>query len=127
MPGRKILGLLIFCNLLIASNCFCQSDDNPRYLYHEDDVKSPGLFHEYHHRPWRTSIDAGLVFGFASVTGITANYVNGVSAKTGYTFGLIEEMPIQSRSYIDFGIEILQDGLSFNSYFFAPGASFLYD
>jgi len=125
MQGRKILGLLIFINLLITSKSFCQ--DDPMYLYREGTVASPKVFHEYHNRPWKTSIDAGIVFSFAGVPGIYSNYVNGVSGSTGYTFGLIEEIPVQKRSYIDVGIEILQDGLSFNSYFFAPGASFLYD
>ena len=126
MPGRKVLGLLILFNFLLAGRSFCQND-NPKYLYHEDAVKTPGLFEEYHDRPWKTSIDAGIVFGFASVNGISANYVSGVSAKVGYTFGLIEEIPFQRHTYLDVGIEILEDGVSFNSYYFAQGASFLYD
>lgn len=125
MPGRKFRWLLVFINVLIAGNSFCQ--DDPTYLYHEDPVTSPGVFHEYHKRPWKTSIDAGLLFGFAGVSGVYTNYVNNISSKTGYTFGLIEEIPIQRRSYIEIGAEILQDGLSFNSYFFAPGASVVYD
>jgi len=127
MPGRKILGLLILFVVLLSSKSFCQKDDDPMYLYHEGGVASPKTFKEYHNRPWKTSIDIGLVFGFASVPGIYSNYVNGVSASTGYTLGLIEEIPIQKRCYIDVGVEILQDGVSFNSYFFATGASFLYD
>lgn len=127
MPGRKVLGLVTLLVLLINGKALCQQEDNPMYLYHEGGVASPKVFHEYHNRPWKTSIDAGIVFGFASVPGIYANYVNGVSASVGYTFGLVEEIPVQKRCYIDVGIEILQDGLSFNSYFFAPGASFLYD
>ena len=125
MPGRKILGLIFLFNILISGQSFCQ--DQNYYLYHPDEVPLGHVFHEYHNRPWKTSIDAGIVFSFASVPGIYANYVSSVSASTGYTFGIIEEIPVQRRSYIDIGVEILQDGLSFNSYFFAPGASFLYD
>ena len=120
MPGRKILGLTFFFTLLIAGKSFCQDDS--WYLYHQNPVTSPGLFQEYGSRPFKTSIDAGLLFGFASASGIYANYVNGVSAKVGYTFGLIEEIPIQRHSYIEIGAEILEDGVSFNSYFFAPGS-----
>jgi hypothetical protein len=125
MPGRKILGLILLFIVLISGKSFGQ--DDPMYLYHEGLVATPKTFHEKKPRPWKTSIDAGLVFGFASVPAPYSNYVNGVSASTGYTFGLIEEIPVQKRCYVDIGIEILQDGVSFNSYYFAPGASFLYD
>jgi len=113
-------------NLLLGGKSFCQNDDS-KYLYHDKRVNTPGLFEEFHNRPWKTSIDAGVVFGFAGVGGIYSNYVNGISAKIGYTFGLVEEIPFQRHTYLDIGIEILQDGVSFNSYYFAPGASFLYD
>lgn len=125
MRRRRIHGVIVLFSLLINGKSFCQ--DNPTYLFHDDGVSTPKLFHEYHNRPWKTSIDAGLVFSFGGVTGIYKNYVSGISGNTGYTFGLIEEIPFQRRSYIDVGIEILQDGVTFNSYFFAPGASFLYD
>lgn len=125
MPDRKFRAILFFLFILITGNSFCQ--DDPTYLYHENPVVPRGVFQEFHNRPFKTSIDAGLVFGFSGVGGVYSNYVNGLSAKVGYTFGLIEEIPIQRHSYIEIGAEILQDGLSFNSYFFAPGASVVYD
>lgn len=125
MPGRKILGLLfIFCWVISGQTV---GQDDPTYLFHQDQVGTHPTFQQSHGRPWKTSIDAGLVIGFSSVTGIYTNYVNGLSAKTGYTFGLVEEIPVQNRSYIDIGVEILQDGVSFNSYFFSPDASTIYN
>jgi len=128
MPVRKILGLLILIFSLITGRGFSQSkQDKSDYLYHKEFVPSPKVFQEVKKRPCKTSIDAGLVFGFAGSTGYTANYINGLSASTGYTFGLIEEIPFQKRNYVEVGVEILQDGISFNSYYFAPGYSFLYN
>jgi Outer membrane protein beta-barrel domain len=125
MPGKKIRGLLLLINVFIAGKSFCQ--DDPTYLFHPNPVTPPGVFQEQRRRAFKTSIDAGLVFGFTGVSGVYTNYVSGMSAKVGYTFGLIEEIPVQRRSYIEIGAEIFQDGLSFNSYFFAPGASVVYD
>ncbi len=125
MPGGKILGLVILFCLLMGNKSFCQ--DDPTYLFHEDRVTSHAPFQEFHNRPFKTSIDAGVVFGFTGVSGIYTNYVNNLSAKTGYTFGLIEEIPVQKRSYVDIGIEILQDGVSFNSYFFSFDGSSIYN
>jgi len=126
MPLRKISGLFILLFVvLIARNGYSQS--NSVFYYHEGTPPSPHPYVEPTGRPWKMSIDAGLVFGFASVSGIYSNYVSGISASTGYTFGLIEEIPVQKRSYIEVGFEILEDQVKFNSYFFAPGASFLYD
>jgi hypothetical protein len=124
MTVRKPLGLLILVSVLLTAKGYSQQS---LYLYHADDVATPRTYEENTGRPCKTSIDAGWVIGFAGTSGYTANYVNGISAKNGYTFGLIEEIPVERRSYIDVGIEILKDGLSFNSYFFAPGYSFLYD
>jgi hypothetical protein len=124
MPDRKILGLILIFSLMLGQRAICQDDPSD---FHQDQVISRAPFQEAHGRPFKTSIDAGLVIGFSSVAGIYTNYVNGLSAKTGYTFGLIEEIPFQRRSYLDVGIEILQSGLSFNSYFFSPDASTIYN
>lgn len=125
MPGRKILGLLfVFC---WAMSKQVMAQDDPTYLFHEDRITSPAPFQEFHRRPFKTTIDAGMVIGFSGVTGIYTNYINNLSAKMGYTFGLVEEIPVQNRSYVDIGVEILQDGVSFNSYFFSPDASTVYN
>ncbi|HTA27486.1 MAG TPA: hypothetical protein VK809_06850 [Bacteroidia bacterium] len=125
MPCRKILGLFILFIALVNSEGFSQSSS--AFYYHEGGVPSPHPYQEPTGRPFKMSIDAGLVFGFASVSGIYTHYASGISTSMGYTFGLIEEIPIQKRSYIEAGIEILEDQVKFNSYFFVPGASFLYD
>ncbi len=126
MPFRKIRGLLFVFVLLVCGKGFCQTS-NSEYYYHEGTTPKPKTYEEGHGRPWKTSIDIGLVIPFAGTTGFYSQYVSGLSASAGYTFGLIEEIPIQSRSYIDAGVEILSEGVSFNSYFFEPGYSFLYD
>jgi len=126
MPVRKILGFVILISILSTGNGFCQSVQS-MYLYHDGGVATPHPYQEATGRPWKMSIDAGLVFGFSGSSGYTSNYVSGLSASTGYTFGIVEEIPIQKRSSILVGVEILKDGVSFNSYYFAPGYSFLYD
>lgn len=127
MLKRKIFALIFLVNTLVGGTAFCQSQASDSYLYHDNGIGSPKVFQEYKNRPWKTSIDAGLVFAFAGISGITSNYAGSISASTGYTFGLIEEIPVQRSNYIDVGVEILGEGVSFNSYYFAPGASFLYD
>ncbi len=125
MPVRKIFGALFLLTVLSMGKGFCQGKQS-LYLFHTDNVPTPHSLQETSRRAWKTSIDAGLLFGFANPVGYSANYVNGISAKTGYTFGVIEEIPIQQRSYLKVGVEIVEEGVSFNSYFFAPGYSFLY-
>ncbi len=125
MPVRKILSLIILLISLSAISGFGQS--NSSYYYHDGGVPTPAVYEEPTGRPWKTSIEAGLVFGFSGVNGIYTNYVNSLSAKTGYMFGIVEEIPVQKRSYIQIGLQILKDGVTFNSYYFAPGYSFLYD
>jgi len=97
------------------------------YLYHTEGVPTPKIFKQNLGRPWKTTIEGGMVFSFASPTGYTANYINSMSGGTGYILGLTEEIPIQKQAYLQIGIQILSEGLSFNSYFFAPEYSFLYN
>jgi len=124
MPVRKIFVSVILLCILIPGKEYCQTPSS----YHQGVAASPrGYSANIGTRPFKTSIDAGLVLGAAGTTGISSNYVNGISNKLGYTFGLIEEIPVQSTAYIDVGIEILEEGLSFNSYFFAPGYSSTYN
>lgn len=122
MPVRKIPGVLILLIALLSSKGFGQS--NSSFYYHEGSVPTPPVYEEAHGRPCKTEIEAGLVFGFAGADG---HYTNGVSASTGYEFGLIEEIPVQKRSYLLIGAEILGDGVGFNSYYIAPGYNYLYD
>ncbi len=126
MSIRKILGFLFLFIVLVNINSYSQTS-NSAFYYHEGTPPSPHPYQEPTGRPWKTSIDAGLVFGFASVSGVYTNYVSGISTSMGYTFGLVEEIPVQKRCYIEVGFEILEDQVQFNSYFFSPGASFLYD
>jgi hypothetical protein len=123
MLVRKNLGLISLLSLLITSKLYCQDPSE----FHPGGVPTPSPFQEYKPRPCKTSIDAGLVFGFAHSTGYTSNYVNGISTSLGYTFGLIEEIPVEQKAYLEVGIEILEDQVSFNSYYFANGYSFLYN
>ncbi len=124
MTFRKILSPLFLLFILICGKGIGQ---NSTYLYHDGGVATPPTYEAPSGRPWKTSIDAGLVFGFAGTSGYYNYYVSGISANSGYTFGVIEEIPVQKRSYIQVGLEILKDGVSFNSYFFGPNTSFLYD
>jgi Outer membrane protein beta-barrel domain len=124
MPDRKILGLILMFSLMMGAKAFSQDDPSD---FHQDQVISRAPFQEAKGRLFKTSIDAGMVIGFSGVSGIYSNYVNGVSAKLGYAFGLVEEIPFQRSSYLDIGVEILQSGLSFNSYFFSPDASTIYN
>jgi hypothetical protein len=126
MPVRKILGLLFLFVLVITGNGYSQSSQ-ALYLYHEGSVPTPKTFQENKPRPWKMSIDAGWLFGFTGSSGYTSHYVSGLSANSGYTFGLIEEIPVQKRSSLNVGVEILKDGVTFSSYYFAPGYSFLYN
>jgi len=125
MAFKRTRCLLFLFIILITHKGYCQ-EGSPTSL-HERRVASPTGHGESSKRPWKTSIEAGLVFGLASPAIYTVHYVSGMSASTGYTLGLMEEIPFQTHSYVDIGVELLGYGISFNSYFFEPGYSFLYN
>lgn len=123
MQFRKVIGLIFISLVLFPFKGLCQEASK----FHAVLVPTPIPYHENKPRPCKTSIDAGLVFGFAKATFPTSNYVSGMSASVGYSFGAIEEIPVEKRCYLEVGIEILETQVSFNSYFFSPGYSILYN
>jgi len=124
MPVKKFFSLITLF-ITLATVGFCQAPF--LYLFHPDLPGTPRGFEDPTTRVAKTSIDAGLVIPATSVKGTSVNYVKGFSAGLGYTFGVMEEIPIQRHAYLVVGVELLQSSLSFNSYYFAPGYSFLYD
>lgn len=71
----------------------------------------------------KTRIEAGLVFGFLKND---AHYTNSSQVKGGYCLGVKEEIPVLQKASIQFGFDFYKQNMVFNSYFFAPGYSFLY-
>lgn len=72
----------------------------------------------------KTRFDFGMVFAFFKND---PHYTNSTQATGGYTVGVREEIPVFHFSSFMFGFDFYKEGLSFNSYYFSKGYSFLYD
>lgn len=55
------------------------------------------------------------------------HYTSNTTGNGAYTLGLRMEIPAMRNSSVLIGVEFLKQSFTFDSYFFAPGYSFLYD
>ena len=94
------------------------------YLFHWNPFKQQSPNIPLNKRRPKTRIEAGLVFGMLEND---KHYTNTSQVKSGYTLGVKEEIPVLRKSAFMLGFDFYKQTLSFNSYFFAPGQSFLYD
>jgi|GEM_PF-997217 len=93
------------------------------YLFHLNPFRQVRPNIPINKRPLKTRIDFGVVLGMYSND---PHYTNGTAAQGGYTIGVKEEIPVLMLSSILLGFDFYKQNLSFNSYYFAKGYSFLY-
>jgi hypothetical protein len=77
-----------------------------------------------HGRNVKLRINVGPVFQFISTD---PHYTNSTTGSGAYTMGFTIEFPILKTASILVGMDFMKESFTFNSYFFAPGYSFLYD
>jgi hypothetical protein len=122
-PGfRYFITLVLFtCFILPVSS---QDNSSSGYLYHMNQFNDLGRNVPKYKRKIKLRLEAGLVFGYYNPD---AHYTNNSQALGGYELGLkIETPPVYKSSFIT-GCELFNQSLSFNSYYFAKGYSFLYN
>jgi hypothetical protein len=123
LKGSKHFTLLLSF-ILMASLCALgqNNGENPN-LFHLHNFRQVKPNIPTNKRHPKTRIDFGLVFGFFNND---PHYTNTTQSTGGYNIGIKEEFPVEHKSSLLLGFDFYHSGLSFNSYYFAPGYSFLY-
>lgn len=94
------------------------------YLFHAKMFKQIEPVSPLKGRPWKIRLEAGIPVGFYNAD---PHLTNSTQSNGGYTLGLREEIPFLSKGSFLLGIDYYNEGVSFNSYYFEPGYSFLYN
>ena len=94
------------------------------YLFHLNPFQQVTPQIPTNKRHLKTRLDLGLVLAFYNND---PHYTNSTQSTGAYTFGAREEIPILRKASILFGFDFIGEGFTFNSYYFWPGYSFLYD
>ncbi len=118
---------LLFAGMLLLLSYNCNAQSASRYLFHFDPFKQVQPESPMQGRKVKVRIDFGLLQQFYVTD---PNYTTGENTTgdgTPYTLGLKLEIPIMKNSDIITGIDYMNEGFNFDSYFFAKGYSFLYN
>jgi hypothetical protein len=87
---------------------------------HQNGFKPKPTFHQLNPRKWYTRFDLGWAF---QILNTDANYTSSVSAPAALTLGVMEEIPLLKHSHLLVGLEWVKENITFDSYYFAPGLS----
>jgi hypothetical protein len=120
MFNGKKRGFLVLTVLVMLGYC---SYGQGNYLFHLNPFAQVKPQINTNKRRPKTRVDFGLVFGLYNND---VHYTNTTQSKSGYTIGVKEEFPVQRKAAIILGADFYKTGVTFNSYFFAKGYSFLY-
>jgi hypothetical protein len=124
LQSKKYFALITVVFSLVVSTTMGQGRYASDYLFHLFPFKQVQPNIPTNKRSAKTRIEAGMVLGFLKND---PHYTNTSKVSSGYTIGVKEEIPVLRKSAIQFGFDFYKQSISFNSYFFAPGYSFLYD
>lgn len=123
LQSKKYNTLLVVLFTTIYT-CASGQSKGSLYLFHWNPFRQETPNIPLNKRRPKTRIEAGLVFGMLKND---PHYTNSSQVKSGYTIGVKEEIAVLRKSAILLGFDFYKQTLSFNSYFFAQGQSFLYD
>lgn len=104
--------------------CASAQSKSSLYLFHWNPFRQVRPNIPNNKRRMKTRLECGLVFGLLKND---PHYTNSSKAKGGYTLGIKEEIPVLHTASIMIGIDFFKQGVSFNSYYFAPGYSVIYN
>lgn len=122
LQSKKYIAPLILAFCLVASDLLGQNKAS-LYLFHWNPFKQVQPNIPTNKRRPKTRIEGGMVFGLLKND---PHYTNSSKISGGYELGVKEEFPVLRKASIMIGFAFYKQTVSFNSYFFAPGYSFLY-
>lgn len=123
LKGKKYFALLVVLSFTVKWASGQGTNSESRYLFHWHPFKQVQPNIPNNKRGPKTRFDFGLVFAFYKND---PHYTNSTEPSGGYTIGVKEEIPVFHYSSLLFGFDFYKEGISFNSYYFAKGYSFLY-
>ena len=107
-----------------AVNVLAQYTSTPA-VYHNNTAGSPRT--NAPSRGRHTKVRMNFGFMLKQFYNTDPHYTSNTTGNGGYDFGLKLEIPALRNSSILVGAEFIKHSFTFNSYYFAPGYSFLYD
>lgn len=120
---RRCRFLLAGMLILFAYDMNAQSKSES-YLFHLNPFRNEQSGGQQAERRVKVLLDFGLTSQFLTND---PHYTSGIKGDGAYTLGVRLSIPIQHNADIVTGIDFLHENFDFNSYFFYPGYSFLYN
>lgn len=121
---KRTYKIIFFWALLFPVIRLSAQSKSETYLFHLNPFNNERPAGAPHGRAVKVLIDFGLVSQFYLND---PNYTANTQGDGAYTIGVKLEIPVLKTSTIMVGVDYMNDNFDFNSYFFAPGYSILYD